>query len=37
MLNTLQGVVGAIATRKFGSDQCFPVAGDPVPLEGTAI
>ncbi|MCP1413284.1 hypothetical protein J3D46_002550 [Paenarthrobacter sp. A20] len=37
MFKTLMGATSASAIRKLGSDQCFPVAGDPVPLEGTAI
>lgn len=37
MTKTLKGAIGGRAIRVFGSDQCLPAAGDPVPLEGTAI
>ena len=37
MIKTLTGVAGAHAIRELGSNPCFPAAGDPVPLEGTAI
>jgi hypothetical protein len=36
MIKSLTGVIVGQAIRELGSD-CFPAAGDPVPLEGTAI
>ena len=36
MVKTLRGAIGGLAIRVLGS-KCFPAAGDPVPLEGTAI
>ncbi|MET3367294.1 UNVERIFIED_CONTAM: hypothetical protein ABIE34_000515 [Jeotgalibacillus campisalis] len=37
MNKSLKGASGGRTIRVFGSDQCFPAAADPVPLEGTAI
>jgi hypothetical protein len=37
MINTLTGAIGGQSIRELGSFLCFPAAGDPVPLEGTAI
>lgn len=37
MIKTLTGAIGGQAIRELGSDQCFPAAADPVPLEGAAI
>lgn len=37
MTKTFKGAFGGHTIRMFGSDQCLPVAGDHVPLEGTAI
>lgn len=35
MAKTLKDAFGSRTIRELGSHQCFPVAGDPVPLEGT--
>ena len=35
MAKTLKAAFGSRTIRELGSHQCFPVAGDPVPLEGT--
>ena len=37
MTKTLKGAIGGYTIRDFDNEQCFPVAGDAVPLEGTAI
>ena len=34
MTLTLKVATRSCAIREFGNDQCFPVAGDPIPLEG---
>jgi hypothetical protein len=35
MAKTFKVAFGSRTIRELGSHQCFPVAGDPVPLEGT--